>query len=81
MIAVCVPLLTSRDFRLRVLGGSITVSAVVTHAVFWYAFISVWCFFAAILSLHICYILYRLPGPAGEGRGGDLPTRAARANR
>jgi hypothetical protein len=41
---------------------------VITHVVFRYAFASVWCFFAALLSLHITYILYRLP--PGNARGG-----------
>ena len=40
---------------------TIAVSAAVTQIHFRYAFISIWCFFAAWLSLHICYVLYRLP--------------------
>ncbi len=61
LAAVCIPLLTSRDRQLWVLGASIVVAAVITHLVFWYAFTSVWCFFAALLSTHICCVLYRLP--------------------
>lgn len=67
LVAVCVPLLTSRDRQLRVLGVSIILAAVVTHVTFRYAFTSVWCFFAALLSAHICYVLYRLP------HRGELP--------
>jgi len=34
-----------------------------SQVVFRYAFLSIWCFFAAALSLHICYIVLRLPHP------------------
>jgi Family of unknown function (DUF6629) len=64
LVAVCCPLLMTRDRRLRWLGVAIAVSAVISHVLFWYAFASVWCFFAALLSLHIAYVLYRLPEPA-----------------
>ena len=63
LVLVCCPLLLSRDRRLRWLGVAITASAVISHAMFWYAFASVWCFFAALLSIHISYVLYRLPAP------------------
>jgi hypothetical protein len=63
---VCVPLLLSREPRLRALGFSAAVAALITHVAFRYAFASVWCFFAAILSIHICFVLYRLPTPGGD---------------
>ena len=39
--------------------------------VFWYAFESVWCFFAALLSLQLCLVVGKLPEPtqASIGRG------------
>lgn len=61
LTAACLPFLLASDKDLRALGISIAVAAVVTHFIFRYAFISVWCFFAALLSLQICYVLYRLP--------------------
>lgn len=61
---VCVPLLTTRDVWVRVLGVSVAVSAVVAFASFRYAFASVWCFFAAVISAQICHILYRVPAKA-----------------
>lgn len=64
LAAVCVPLLLSHDRRLRLLGVTIGASATVSHLLFWFAFASVWCFFAALLSLQICYILRRIPEPA-----------------
>jgi hypothetical protein len=46
-----------------VLGGS-------ALAAWWfydYAFVSVWCFFAAVLASYLCVVFYRLPAPAGAG--------------
>ncbi|HEY2909212.1 MAG TPA: DUF6629 family protein, partial [Gemmataceae bacterium] len=60
---VSVPLLISRDHALRALGLTIALTALAAQLMFRYAFISVWCFFAAVVSLHIAYILYRLPDP------------------
>jgi hypothetical protein len=62
--AVCGPLLASRDRWLRPLGAAVAVSAVASYALFAYAFASVWCFFAAVLSLHLAYALSRLPEPS-----------------
>lgn len=42
-----------------VLGGSALVAAVLFH----YAFVSVWCFFAAVLASYLVYVFYRLPLP------------------
>ena len=63
LVAVCGPLLASRDRHLRPLGVAVAVSAVAAYALFEYAFASVWCFFTAVLSLHLAYALYRLPEP------------------
>lgn len=62
LTAVTCPYLLSADRRLRFLGLSIAITAAVTQIHFRYAFISIWCFFAAWLSLHVCYVLSRLPG-------------------
>lgn len=72
LFVVCVPLLLSADRRLRVLGLAVALAAVVTQAAFRYAFASVWCFFAALLSLHVCYVLSRAPR-ATPGRAGAVP--------
>jgi hypothetical protein len=40
---------------------------VISQAVFWYAFVSIWCFFAAALSLYLALFLHGLPArPAGS---------------
>jgi hypothetical protein len=41
-------------------------SAVVAASVFEYAFVSVWCFFAAVLTGYLCVLFHRLPEPAPE---------------
>ncbi len=58
---VAVPILTIRSRQ--VLGFCIVLilSAVVSRVVYWYAFASVWCFFAAILSMYLCVIFSGLP--------------------
>lgn len=59
--SVALPMaLGSRTFG-RVPGIILGLSAVVAATVFDYAFVSVWCFFAAILSAYLCYIFYKLP--------------------
>lgn len=74
LAAVSVPALLSRNRRVRPLGLGLIVSAAVSQLVFWYAFTSVWCFFAAVLSLDIAFILYHLPEPTpGPPRRFDPP--------
>ena len=63
LLAVCGPLLLSRDRLVRPLGVAIFVAAVVSSASLEYAFASVWCFFAAVLSAYLAYVFYRLPAP------------------
>ena len=58
-IIVAVPLLFSTVTTLRKFGILIFVSVVVSAMFFAYAFVSIWCFFAAILSAYVVYIIYR----------------------
>jgi len=46
----------SSDPRIRLFGTFISVSLLLTWAAFAYAFVSVWCFFAALLSVHVAGI-------------------------
>lgn len=41
-------------------------SVIVAAALFAYAFISVWCFFAAALTGSLCVLFYRLPAPGAR---------------
>jgi hypothetical protein len=70
LLIVCGPLVLackrgrhSRAGRaLRLLGGLAIVTAFgVSYFVYWYAFTSVWCFFASLLALSLCYVFYRMP--------------------
>jgi hypothetical protein len=49
-------------------GLALAASFLVSAYAFWYAFTSVWCFFAAILALFLCYVFYQLPvrSPPGQ---------------
>lgn len=50
-------LLLSSDRRIRVFGGLIAISLLVTSFFFAYAFVSIWCFFAAVLSVYIFVVV------------------------
>ena len=56
MLIVLVPLMLSSDRHHRILGILVFLSAILAMAFFNFAFISVWCYFAAVISLYICYI-------------------------
>jgi len=60
LVLVATPLLASPDRRFALYYITVAAAAAISHVVFWYAYISVWCFFAAILSSQLCYIFYRL---------------------
>ena len=57
------PLIGCSDGRVRVFGILLGVAAVVSRLVFVYAFASVWCFFAAALTLHLCHALTQIAKP------------------
>jgi hypothetical protein len=40
---------------------AIVLSASVSHVFFWYASASVWCFFAALLSIYLCFSFHGIP--------------------
>ncbi|HVK08035.1 MAG TPA: DUF6629 family protein [Gemmataceae bacterium] len=69
LVTVSGPLLASRNGRLRPMGAAVMAAAAVSYVLFEYAFASVWCFFAAVLSLYLSYVFYRLPGPSGLRAG------------
>jgi hypothetical protein len=59
-------LVACSDKRVRVFCLLLTAAAVVCYLVFRYAFASVWCFFAAVLALDLCYVMLRLPEPSRD---------------
>jgi hypothetical protein len=66
-IVLC-PLYLSNLDRVRFFAGLIALSMIASSYFFNYAFVSIWCFWAALLSLYIVYIVKMLPSPA-------LPTK------
>lgn len=61
-LLISAPLLLSSSPRLRWFGGCILGAFLITHLAYGYAFTSVWCFFSALLSGSLYWIL-RDPDP------------------
>lgn len=55
------PLLVVKEKRLIGYGTALVVSAAVSHFYFWYSFASIWCFFAALVSLYLGYLFHGWP--------------------
>lgn len=64
ILIIIFPLIISSDQYHRVLGILILFSMIVSLIFFNFAFISVWCYFAAIISLYIYYIIAIRAKPA-----------------
>jgi hypothetical protein len=56
---ILTPLLLSSDRYHNRLGGLALVSGIVTWALYDWAFVSVWCYFGALISLYIFYVIVR----------------------
>jgi hypothetical protein len=63
-------LVASPGGRFAVFPLLLAASAAISLLVFWYAFVSVWCFFAALLSAQLCYAFSRRGESFGESSGG-----------
>lgn len=59
-LTILVPLLFSSRRQIRFFGGLVALSMVLASVAYGYAYVSVWCFFAAVLSLYIVYMIRRL---------------------
>lgn len=62
-LSVAVPPLLGSETWGRIPGLVLGASALLAVLVFDYAFVSVWCFFAAVMSIYCCVVFYRLPAP------------------
>jgi Na+/melibiose symporter-like transporter len=60
---VAVPPMVSRTNGFFLFSIGLVVAAAVSHVFFWYATASVWCFFAAMLSVQLCLSFRGLPMP------------------
>jgi hypothetical protein len=58
-LIILVPLFISSHVDIRLWGMLVAVSALMSALIFNYAFVSVWCFFAALLSLYILHVLLK----------------------
>ena len=72
---VFVPFAFGTQPQFRLFGILLGTSAVVSQVVFAHAFVSVWCFFAAFLSLYLCVIFDAVCVPVEEAstRSRKLP--------
>jgi hypothetical protein len=57
---VALPLVVQGDWRVRSFSLMLVVSAILAQVAFAYAFISIWCAFAALLSAWLCFLFRRL---------------------
>lgn len=66
--AVCVPCWASKYAWVRLFGAMLAVTYQVAYRAFTEAHESVWCYFAALLSLMVLAHLWRLPPESSAGR-------------
>lgn len=60
LATIVVPYASTSNREVVGLGILLIVSAVLSHFVFAHAFVSVWCFFAAVLAGYLGYVFYKL---------------------
>jgi hypothetical protein len=65
-LIILIPLLISSHVDLKIWGLLIAGSALLSVLIFNYAFVSVWCFFAALLSLYILRVLLKINRVSSE---------------
>jgi hypothetical protein len=68
LAVISIPILMSEQKEVVVVGVVLIVLAVASHMFNAYAFVSVWCFFAASLSLYLCYFFLRVPPRTAEAQ-------------
>jgi hypothetical protein len=79
-LIVTLPLLTSALANVRLFGGLVALSLILSALYFDHAFTSVWCFFAALLSLFILRLV-RLDARTAPPGVRSAPTHAQEASR
>jgi hypothetical protein len=61
VLAIAAPLGVTANRRFSAFSLLSVAAAIISHVFYWYAYTSVWCFFAAILLLYLCYLFQGLP--------------------
>jgi hypothetical protein len=59
-IVIIIPPLISSRLKIKLYGLMVFISLLISYWWYFYQFTSVWCFFAALLSVYIGFIMYRL---------------------
>jgi hypothetical protein len=59
-LTILVPLFISSHSKIRVFGVLVVLSMILASEIYDYAYVSVWCFFAAVLSLYLVYMIRQL---------------------
>jgi len=59
-LTILVPLFFSSHRLIWIFGGLVVLSMVLASTAYSYAYVSVWCFFAAMLSLYLVYMIRHL---------------------
>lgn len=62
---ICLPLLASTAPGVRVFGVLVALSVLLAFLFATYAFTSIWCYSAAVVSAYIAVMMFRLPSPVG----------------
>jgi hypothetical protein len=73
-LTILVPLFLSSRRLIRIFGVLAILSSVLASEAYGYAYVSVWCFFAAVLSLYLVYMIRHLVA-AGQGEH-TVPARS-----
>jgi len=68
LFVIVVPLLTSSNRRAQVFGLLISLVAIATYLFFQFAYISVFCFGGALMSLYIVHMIFSEAEPAGSAK-------------
>lgn len=68
LAVIVYPLFASSQKGLLGYDIALVLSAILSHIYFWYSFESVWCFFAACLSVYIAFLLVKLPRSGDASR-------------
>jgi hypothetical protein len=70
-LTILVPLLFSSHRQIRIFGGLVVLSVILASEAYSYAYVSVWCFFAAVLSLYLVYMIRHL---VAQSKSTSAPT-------
>jgi hypothetical protein len=63
---ICLPLLASTAPGVRIFGVLVTLSVLTAFLFASYAFTSIWCYFAAVVSSYVAFMVFRLSGRSGH---------------